>query len=133
MIKTAIRKLFSCSLAVLVLFSTLSFTIEKHYCGDTLIDVAIFSEPDTCGMEQAPAVIQKSCCDDEVNFIKGQNELKLSSFEDLDIEFQLVLVQVFYNYYITYKSLPKAIIPHKAYTPPNLAYNIQKLDQVFLI
>ena len=46
-----LHKIFSLSMALLVLMSTVSVTIEKHFCGDHLVDVAIFSDAEKCGME----------------------------------------------------------------------------------
>ena len=45
------HKIFSVTLALLVLMSTLSFTVEKHFCGDVLVDVSVFTETQKCGME----------------------------------------------------------------------------------
>ncbi|TBN02718.1 hypothetical protein EYD45_11370 [Hyunsoonleella flava] len=131
--KNGIHKLCSFSLALLVLFSTLSFTVEKHYCGDTLVDVAIFSEAKTCGMEMDGPEKPKPCCDDEVDVVEGQNELKLSSFEDLDLKQLQFLAVITYAYINGFQDLPKETIPHKNYAPPNLVCDIQVLDQVFLI
>ncbi|TBN14750.1 hypothetical protein EYD46_12860 [Hyunsoonleella pacifica] len=128
-----LHKIFSVTLALLVLFSTVSFTIEKHYCGDTLIDVAVFSEAKSCGMESADVMQQKSCCDDEIDVVEGQDELKQASFEELDIKQQQFLVAFTYTYINGFKSLPKETISHKDYSPPNLVYDIQVLDEVFLI
>ena len=59
-----------------MLCSTVSFTIEKHFCGDKLIDVSVFSEADKCNMEasgmKAEGITKKPCCKDEVNMVKGQ-------------------------------------------------------------
>lgn len=119
-------------MALLVLFSTTSFTIEKHFCGDTLIDVAVFSEAKNCNenMEQTSL---KSCCNDEVEFMKGQDELKFSTFEDLNFDQQFFIATFAYSYSNLFESLPKQIIPFKDYSPPNLVVDIQVLDQVFLI
>lgn len=133
MVKAISYKIFSISLALLVLFSTVSFTIEKHYCGDTLVDVSIFFEAETCGMERKDVLVKKSCCDDEVDIVEGQDELKISSFEDLGFEQQHFLVAFKYAYINGFESLSKEAIPHKEYAPPNLVYDIQIIDQVFLI
>lgn len=119
-------------MAILVLFSTVSFTIEKHYCAGNLIDVAIFTEVDKCG-DNMEELSMKSCCMDEVEVIKGQDELKYSSFEEIDFEKQIFLTTFVYSYTNLYESLPKQIIPFKDYSPPNLVYDIQVLDQIFLI
>lgn len=116
-------------MALLVLCSTTSFTLEKHYCGDALVDVAIFSEAKSCGDMD----IKKTCCDDELDVVEGQDELKLSSFEDLDLEQQQFLVSFAVTYLNTFESLFEETILHKAYSPPDLVYDIQVLDEVFLI
>ncbi len=120
-------------LALLVLFSTVSFTIEKHYCGDVLVDVSVFSEVEKCGMEAMEILLKKGCCKDEVNVVKGQDELKVSTFDDLDFEQQQFITSFAYSYIDGFESLSKQIIPHKNYSPPNLVYDIQVLDQVFII
>ncbi len=132
MIKQFIHKALSILMAFFVLFSTTSFTVEKHYCGGNLIDVAIFSEADKCGgnMEMSS---MKSCCKDEVEVIVGQDELNISSFDELDFDQKVFLVTFFQSYTNLYKSLPKQIIPFKDYSPPNLVYDIHILDQVYLI
>lgn len=38
-------------MAFVVLFSTMSFTINMHYCGDTLVETAMFQKAKGCGME----------------------------------------------------------------------------------
>ena len=132
MIKQVLHKIFSISLAIIVLFSTVSFTVEKHFCGDKLIDVAVFTELDKCAMD-TEEVTKKQCCKDKVDIVKGQDELIVKAFDDLDFEQQL-FVASFKNLYVNlFESLPQQVIPHKDYSPPNLVTDKQILDQVFLI
>ena len=133
MLKQLLHKGFSISLALIVLFSTVSFTIEKHYCGDVLVDVSVFYEAEKCGMEAMELAQKKSCCKDEIDIVEGQDELKISSFEDLEFEKQQFLSAFVYSYINGFESLPKQTIPHKDYSPPNLVADIQVLDQVFII
>ena len=42
--KQSYRKISSFLTAIVVLLSTMSFTIDMHYCGDTLVDAAIFEK-----------------------------------------------------------------------------------------
>ncbi|AUP78757.1 HYC_CC_PP family protein [Flavivirga eckloniae] len=137
MIKKLLHKGFSALLALLVLFSTVSFTIEKHFCGDVLVDVSVFTEVDKCAMEAYEIALEKitkkKCCKDVVDVIEGQDELKFSSFEDLDFEQQQFIASFAYTYINLFKALPKLIIPHKDYSPPNLVTDIHVLDQVFII
>jgi hypothetical protein len=132
-IKDALHKGFSFVLAVLVLFSTVSFTVEKHFCGDTLVDVAIFTDSDKCAMEAQEMLMKKTCCKDEIKIVQGQDELKFSSFEDLNFNQQQFITTLTYTYLNLFGSLDKQIIPHKDYSPPNLVTDIQVLDQVFII
>ena len=125
-------------LAFLVVFSTLSFTIEKHFCGDNLIDISLFANAKTCGMESTTGScesqsIKKSCCKDEIKLVKGQDQLKVNTSDDLKSQQQFFLLTYFYSYVSLYESLPKKIIPNKNYSPPNLVRNIQVLDEVYLI
>lgn len=124
-------------MAVLVLFSTVSFTVEKHYCGDVLIDAAVFTEVQKCKMETSEVdvakITKKSCCKDELEVVKGQDQLKLSKFEELSVNQLFILTAFIYTFNEFYESLPKTIIPHKDYSPPNLTEDILVLDQVFLI
>ena len=72
-------------LALMVLFSTVSFTVEKHFCGDVLVDVSVFTDVEKCAMEAMEMKQKKSCCKDEVDVLKGQDELKFNSFEEKKI------------------------------------------------
>ena len=132
MLKQFIHKGLSILMALLVLCSTVSFTVEKHFCGDNLIDVAIFSEAKKCS-ENMEQTSKKSCCKDEVEVVKGQDELKFSSFEDLDFNQQFLITTFAFTYSNLFESFPKQIIPFKDYSPPNLVADIQVLDQVFII
>ena len=133
MIKQVLHRGFSFVLAFLVLFSTVSFTVEKHFCGDILVDVAIFTDSDKCAMEAQEILMKKTCCKDEVDVVKGQDELKTSASEDLGFEQQQFIATFTYSYLNLFESLDKQIIPHKDYSPPNLVTDIQVLDQVFII
>ncbi|RED50367.1 hypothetical protein DFQ02_101396 [Seonamhaeicola aphaedonensis] len=123
-------------LASLVLFSTLSFTIEKHFCGDVLVDVAVFTEVEKCDMETEEKALaeitKKPCCKDEIDVVKGQDEL-LKSFNDFNIKQQQFITSIFYSYINLFEGIPKKIVPCRGYSPPILVRDILVLDQVFLI
>ncbi|WP_372752148.1 hypothetical protein [Mariniflexile sp.] len=135
MIKHFLHKSFSVLLALLVLFSTVSFTFEKHYCGDILIDVSIFSEAQKCGTDTVEEEIttKMMCCKDEIKLVKGQDELKVSNFDDLNFQNQLFISTFTYAFINLFEGLPQQVSPHKDYSPPNLVADIQVLDQVFII
>lgn len=129
-----LHKSISVFIAFIVVLSTMSFSIEKHFCGTHLVDVAIFSKVKKCGMEMnVEAPMEKKCCKNEVEIVKGQDDLKTTAFDDLTFNQQLVLTALVYSYVNLFESLPKQIIPHKDYSPPNLIVDTQLLDNVFLI
>ena len=132
-IKQLAYKFFSATLAILVLVSTVSFTIEKHFCGDVLVDVSMFIEAEKCGMDAQELMLKKSCCKDEIDVVQGQDELKITSFDDLDFNVQDFITAFVYAYIYGFESLVKETIPHKDYSPPNLVADIYIFDQVFLI
>lgn len=137
MFKKFTHKTVSVIMALIVLGSTMSFTIEKHFCGDFLVDVAIFSEAKACGGESSESdhetITKKPCCKDVVDHIQGQDELQNKTFDDLEFQQQLVLEAFTYSYINLFEGLPQLIVPHKDYSPPNLVYDIQVLDEVYLI
>jgi hypothetical protein len=137
MFKQALHKLFSAIMAILVLFSTVSFTVEKHFCGDVLIDSAVFSEAQKCKMEafeiEQTKITKKHCCKDELEVVKGQDKLKRSQFEDITFEQRFFVVSCLYTYINSSEELSKLVIPHLHYSPPDLIEDIQVLDAVFLI
>ncbi len=140
MIKQFIHKVLSVLMALLVMFSTVSFTIDMHYCGDTLVETAIFHKAKGCGMEMDKGIVntgcsitKKNCCKEEQIIVKGQDELNVTVFEDLKFDQQSFLTTFIISYSNLFESFPKEIIPFKDYSPPNLISDIQVLDQVFII
>lgn len=135
--KKMFHNIVSTLMAFLVLFSTVSFTVDKHFCGSILVDLAVFSEAKTCGMEAhqddaEPSEKKDSCCSNEKIAIEGQDELK-SAFKALDLDQQVFLASFTYSYFNLFEGLPEQIIPFSDYSPPLLVTDIQLMDQVFLI
>ena len=133
MIKVILHKIFTILLALFVLLSTVSFTVKKHYCGNVLVDASIFAEAETCEMETLEELQSRACCKDEVQLVKGQDELKMSLFDHVEFEQQKVLVSFVFSYINLFKILEKEVVPHKNYAPPNLVNDIQVLNNTFLI
>jgi len=126
-------------MAIVVLFSTMSFTIDMHYCGDTLVDMAFLKEVKTCGMEMQQAasspecsITKKGCCSDEQFTIEGQDELKIS-FDKLTLDQQLFVASFVYSYIIGFEELEEKPNSYNNYPPPLIVRNIQKLDEVYII
>lgn len=129
--KNALRHIVSLMMAFMVMLSTMSFTVDKHFCGDHLVDKAVFSKAKTCGMQMS-AEAESHCCTNEKVSVEGQDELKIS-FDSFDFHQQLFITTFTYTYFELFESLPKQVIPFKDYSPPLLVTDIQLVDQVFLI
>ncbi len=135
--KKAIHKIASILMTCMILVSTMSFTIDMHYCGDTLVDTSIFKEADTCGMEiQKPSkqcsVSKKSCCSDKQIVIEGQDEVK-PSFDTFTMDQQVFLASFVYAYINLFEGLKENVIPFRDYSPPLIVKDLQELDGVYLI
>lgn len=121
-------------LALLVLFSTMSFTVDKHFCGTYLVDQAIFSEAQDCGMEhpsEGEMTAEDGCSDQKIS-VEGQDDLKIS-FNDLELPQQVFLASFTFSYVELFQELPQQFIPFSDYSPPLLVYDIHLLDETFLI
>lgn len=130
--KNIFSKAASFGLALLVLVSTMSFTVDKHFCGNFLVDLAVFSEAEKCGMEHAPGMSEAGGCKDQNISVEGQKNLKMSFF-DLDLDQQVFLSTFTYSYAELFAELPQQVAPFTYYSPPLLVYDIHLLDETFLI
>lgn len=132
--KIFLFKIASFLLALLVLFSTFSFTVEKHYCGEFLMDVSFTGSADDCGMEMEKTIAKKKkCCKDEVHVFEGQDELHQTHFEDFDFSKQQFLISLFISYHDLFTENRSNKINYKDQSPPDIPTNYQVLYQSFLI
>jgi hypothetical protein len=132
--KKRFSKIASFLLALLVLFSTFSFTVEKHFCGEFLMDVSFIGHAEDCGMDmEKVSAKKKNCCKDEVHHIEGQDELQQSSVDEFNFSKQQFLV----SFYISYNDLFLENKSKKTYyrdsSPPDIPFDYQVLYQSFLI
>ncbi|WP_248723835.1 hypothetical protein [Seonamhaeicola sp. ML3] len=136
--KQVFHKIMSFLMAFVVLFSTMSFTIDMHYCGDTLVETAVFHKAKGCGMEmQNPsstdcAVTKKNCCTDEQITIEGQDELKIS-FDKLTFDQQVFIASFISTYINLFEGLNESVSSYEEYKPPLVIRQIFKLDETYLI
>jgi hypothetical protein len=136
--KQVFHKTTSILMAFVVLFSTMSFTIDMHYCGDTLIDSAVFHKVKSCGMEmQKPStkscvITKKNCCSDKQMVVDGQNELKLST-DKISFEQKAFRASFVYTYVNLFKGLDKNVISYEQYKPPLVVRHLFKIDETYLI
>ncbi len=126
-------------MSFVVLFSTTSFAITKHYCGDTLIDTAVFNKAETCGMEmdldstvEGCSVIKENCCNDEQILIDGQDEVQIQ-FDKISFEQKVFIASFIYSYVNLFEGLDKNVSSFQEYVPPIVTNQIYKIDESYLI
>ena len=125
-------------MAFVVLFSTMSFTVNMHYCGDTLVETTLFNKAKGCGIEmekpstEGCSITKKNCCDDKQLVIDGQDELKLN-FDKLTFEQQQFVASFVYTYINLFEGLDKNVSSYEEYKPPLVVKQIFKIDETYLI
>lgn len=131
--KSFCSKILSFSLAVLLLFSTLSFTVGTHYCGNILVDKAVLTKAEPCEMHQKnPSEEESECCDDEVEIIQGQDQLKIQS-SDFELPHPVFVEAFVFTFFSTPSFEAEVNTTIYEDPPPLLQRDFQTLYQVFLI
>lgn len=137
--KKTVNNIIPVFLAILVLFSTFSFTVEKHYCMGSLADYSLIGNVKGCEMpmssnddHETEFFMKVPCCTDVLEVVEGTNtELKIAKDLSQDtIEFVTTFIISYIN---LFEGLPENKIPFKDHSPPLLTKDIQVLYQTFLI
>lgn len=134
-------KILSIFLSAIVVFSTLSFAIEKHVCAGEVTDISFFGNADSCGMEMSQkaseegcSLKKKNCCNDVTKLIKGQDQLNNSvQNHELSSHQKILLTSYFITYIDLFQGLKEQVIPYRTYVPPLVVKNIQTLYEIYLI
>lgn len=126
-------------MAFVVLFSTMSFTIDMHYCGDTLVDTAVFQKAKSCGMEMQnrntdseSSNIKNTCCSEKQINIEGQDELKIT-YDKFTFDQQVFIASLVITYINLFEGLEANVSTFEEYRPPLVIKQIYKLDETYLI
>ena len=83
--------------ALLLLTTTIGFSVSKHYCGSYLVEVSINSEAEPCCDDMETP----GCCHDETEFFQLKDDLvtpvslENTRITGFDILFPLVFVYLF--------------------------------------
>lgn len=142
MMSDVLYKILSVFLAFTVLFSTLSYSVDKHICMGEVTDTSYFSNAKTCNMlievktctEQNLShdkVQKEKCCNDVHELIQGHQmeQQALKSLELDEIQFVLAFSYTLQNLYE--EETDK--IPFVSDSPPLVDKDINVLYQTFLI
>jgi hypothetical protein len=138
--KKVFSKIIAFLMAFVMLFSTISFTVGKHYCGEMLVDLSFFKEASSCGMELSKdtsrdcSVSRMNCCKDITIVVQGQEDLRNSSSLEGFNPIKIVATQPITCYLLgdfTESYIKKDTF--KEYSPPLLIRDILLFDQILLI
>jgi len=138
--KEVLHKISSILMALLVLFSSFSFTVHKHICGGEVADVSYILQADSCGMEMNDCANDNSsqqtfekepCCNDVSEVIEG-NQNEQQALQSLELQ-QLQFIALFVDTYINLFEEANTATLNKEYSPPIVVKDIYKLDEIYLI
>ncbi|MGB3145152.1 MAG: hypothetical protein WBB24_13695 [Maribacter sp.] len=139
--KQVVHKIASLSMALLVLFSTLSFSVDMHYCMGHLVDFSLFDDVKTCSMQMGKSEspndynmmeMKMDCCSDvQLNKV-GQDDLKIS-FDTISFDQQVFITSFVYSYLELFADELTKKVRFENYSPPPLIRDTLVLDQTFLI
>ena len=126
-------------MALIVLFSTFSYTVKQHYCCDVLVDFSFFGEAESCNIEGSNLMYsdgtgfsKKDCCEDELLAVDGQDKLNIT-FESLSFEQLQFIASYTYSFLNLFVKSTDNNTSFNTYPPPLLVKDILILDQTFLI
>ena len=136
-----LKKVIHIILIVAILVSSSGLLISKHYCLDELIDVALFSEAESCQESEVVVSIpttseqeaqHKNCCKDEVTFIKVE-EPATKTIADFSFEKPFIAWAII-RLALNIPTEKQNISAHKyqTYTPPFLVCDFTISLQTFL-
>jgi len=140
--KDLFHKISSIFLALIVLFSSFSFTVNKHICGGEVANTTLFIDADNCGMDmqvcenklsnKQTSIDKEPCCKDVSEVIQGNDnnqQAQVFQLNILQMEFVTAFVYTFVNRFFEESTISSYVL----YKPPLVTLNIQTLFQVFRI
>lgn len=137
--KAVFNKISAIFMALVVMFSTMSFSINKHYCMDHLVDVSLILPAENCGMDMGnPATAEGEqltatpCCSDEHIAVEGQDEINPA------VSMSVCFDQVFIASFIcNFTFFFEEAIPERPefteYGPPLITRDLPVIYETYLI
>ena len=122
-------QLFSWVTSLLVIVSTISWTVDQHICMGRVVSTAVFSEAAGCGMAMSE---DNKCCDHKTDTLKGQDDLTHS---EVIIDFAPVAIVVEPFELSIIEPVEVAIEAPSVFrpNPPDPPERLHLMYQVFLI
>lgn len=135
-----LHKILAFILALVILFSTLSFTVEKHICLGEVIDVSYFSKADNCGMVSEDCdldipsqtkIQREKCCNDTHELVQG-NQHEQPALKKIEINQVAFIFALVYSYNGLFEQKTDKNY-FSLYLPPLVHRDLPILYQTFLI
>ena len=134
--KKFLAKITITLLSLIVILSSMSFVVDKHYCGDHLVDVSYFGKAENCGMGEMNVHSQKKkkkqCCSNETEFLESSTFDKEKLLVFTPQEFQFFVFHA-YSYINLYQEVQLEKEFYNDVDPPDMVRDLQVLHETFLI
>lgn len=135
-------KILSSILSLILVFSTVSFAVERHECGGKITDIAVFGDVERCSpkmeMKDCDTALpntlsfnKHTCCKDLSQIVQSSIVVEKSTIK-MAIE-PILLPTIIIIPISLFEGLKENIIPFRDYTPPLIVSDISILQQTFLI
>lgn len=139
--KGVFQQFLAIALSFLIFFSTLSLSVDMHFCGDHLVDFSIGRKAATCGMETASSGVPgqcimsaMECCTDFEIVFQAQEELQAHDDGYSISRILLAGLRPPAAALTSYQAPPPAAPLHfREYSPPPLVRKVHLLHESFLI
>jgi len=122
-------QIFSWAMSLLVLVSTVSWTIDQHICMGRVVSTAVFSEAAGCGMAMSE---DNKCCDHKTDTLKGQDDLKHSEII-IDFAPVAIVADPFVLSIVNPTEITTEVPSIFRFHPPDSPERLHLMFQVFLI
>lgn len=140
--KTLSHKILATILSLILVFSTLSFAVEKHECGGEITNVSVFGELEKCSpwMEMEVHNSHSSnelsfnklqCCKDLAQIVQS-NLVVEKATKTFKIQALPQVSFIIYNLDL-FEGLAENIVPFQYYIPQKIITDKNVLHQTFLI
>lgn len=140
------HRFIALTLILLVLMTSMSFTIDRHYCEGELQSVSFIGKAAPCQKANSTKAVYcpvhkkmmimdegKSCCENKTTFVKADNDL-------VDVDFTIPTMQHFQKFAIAYvlafytnisaETQPTLLF---SYQSPVISRDIYVLSETFLL
>lgn len=129
------NKLIAFLLSLLVLISSINYSLSAHYCGSQLIDLALFGKAESCSMalESNCELDVMPCCADSSLLIDGEDYLFSKNIKTLVVKkIDVLVAKLSFPIKLIFSS-NRPLIQLEIYSPPLIDYEIPILNQSFLL